>query len=111
MVKNKFTNIISYRYFQDIIFIIILIIINGTYFFQANYLTQIDGDTAQHEYSLLAGMINIYRNKEVPLWYPYVWGGQNSFNALIPVFYPISIILGNMLYNTETKMFSYQLIQ
>lgn len=111
MVKNKFTNIISYRYFQDIIFIIILIIINGTYFFQANYLTQIDGDTAQHEYSLLAGMINIYRNKEVPLWYPYVWGGQNSFNALIPVFYPISIILGNMFYNTETKMLSYQVIQ
>lgn len=109
--KNKITNILSYKYFQDFVFIFILVIVNGMYFYNSNYLTKIDVDTAQHEYSLLAGMMNIYKDGEIPLWYPYVWGGQTSFNSLIPVFYPISIVLGNIFYNSETKLLSYFVIQ
>ena len=71
--KNKITNILSYKYFQDFVFIFILVIVNGMYFYNSNYLTKIDVDTAQHEYSLLAGMMNIYKDGEIPLWYPYVW--------------------------------------
>lgn len=103
-------NIRRYNIF-DIIFF--LVVCCGTVWLYMTYnrSSSLAGDVGDAAYAIFSGTARTLRQGELPLWYPYLWGGFSGVgHTLTQSFYPITLLLCNFLYNSDLGFLSYSII-
>lgn len=95
----------------DVIFFIIVCCITLWLFTTSKYMHSITGDTGDGAYAIFAGISRSLQQGELPLWYPYLWGGISGVGCIYTqLFYPITLLLCKFLFDPSAGYLSYNII-
>lgn len=94
----------------DILAILSIILLCYIYTFVIKCVGDIDGDSGNGYWAVMAGNARTFMNGEFPLWSPYLWGGYVNAGSIFGCFYPIFYLLYIVFWSPNTGTLSYSFL-
>ena len=92
--------------YYDFSFLLIYFIVVGIIYMKGNVTGLLDGDSGSGGECLFFGVKNALNNGEIPLWFPWIWGGLTGAGTTITQsLYPVNWIIFSILGKHSLKWF------